>query len=268
MSEDQTQATEGWYPDPDDATKHRYWDGKAWTSERREAPHDADLNTAGPAAYSSDRPPASHGGQETAPHLVRRVCRKCSATSETVSTVHNCPECDAPFIRPPLYKSRAVQVMGGVLTLALVIGAGIAVAQQNAENKRQQAAVAAAAAEAQRQKEADEAAAQAAAQQAAEAQQARELEVQIRQTTVKDIQRSVTKMAQGHASDGMLDSWPKRTRCTPVAGQSIENLNRTSTSFECFVITDDNADGTYSGYNYHALMNWDTGQYTYGFGKP
>jgi hypothetical protein len=37
----QTQSAAGWYPDPDDASRQRYWDGHRWTDQR--APSQAAL---------------------------------------------------------------------------------------------------------------------------------------------------------------------------------------------------------------------------------
>jgi len=145
--------------------------------------------------------------------------------------------------------------------LALLGAGGFLVFQQQQERQRQeQAAAEQAAAEA----EAAEQAARAAAKRE-EAEQAAAAEVKLREYSVKGIEKSVTKMARGHASDGFIEGWPKRTECTPKAGQNIENLNKTTTSFNCFVITQTNSDGTSRGHYYHALMNWDTGRYTYGY---
>ena len=266
MSDDQRQSEPGWFPNPEDPSQRRFWDGQDLTDTRGVAAEDGHSEVRD-AGLSAEQSSPIDSGALSEHHTVRHVCRKCSAETETDSTIHACPECGTPFIKPPVWKNRLVQVGAGAAVLALVATGAVVALQSNAENQREKEAAAAAAAEAQRQKEAEEAAAQEAADQAAQEQAAAELQVQLRQATVKDIQRAVTKMARDHASQGMLDGWPKRTECTPKSGQSIENLNRSSTSFACFVVTDDNSDGTYSGYNYHALMNWDTGQYTYGFGK-
>jgi hypothetical protein len=45
-------------------------------------------------------------------------------------------------------------------------------------------------------------------------------------------------------------------------------LSQLTTVFECFVADKDNKDGTQSGYYFNATMNWSTGSYTYGLGKP
>lgn len=54
--------------------------------------------------------------------------------------------------------------------------------------------------------------------------------------------------------------------CNPVSG-STDDLTDITTSFDCFVATKDNADGTQSGYFFNATVNWNSGEYTYGLGK-
>jgi len=77
----------------------------------------------------------------------------------------------------------------------------------------------------------------------------------------------VKSMAEGHVTDALFDGPILDVTCSPVAGGSIDDLLQTTTQFNCFVATEDNGDGTMSGYYYHATMNWDTGEYTYGFGE-
>ena len=88
-----------------------------------------------------------------------------------------------------------------------------------------------------------------------------------RALSVDGIQDSIKKMAEGHASDGLIDGPVLDTSCSPVDGGSTDDLTETTTVFECFVSSKDNGDGTMSGYNYHATMNWSSGSYTYGLGK-
>ncbi|WP_445170905.1 hypothetical protein ACTXG7_11255 [Mycolicibacterium sp. Dal123E01] len=75
-------------------------------------------------------------------------------------------------------------------------------------------------------------------------------------------------MAEQHASKGLIDGPILSVSCDPVGGGSTDDLNAKTTVFECFAATKDNGDGTSSGFKYHATMNWDTGNYTYGFGAP
>lgn len=90
---------------------------------------------------------------------------------------------------------------------------------------------------------------------------------QARKASIDGIQESVKTMAEGHIADGILTGPIIKVTCSPVGGGSTDDLDQSTTVFGCFVANQDNGDGTMSGYNYHATMNWDTGQYTYGMGK-
>jgi hypothetical protein len=87
-----------------------------------------------------------------------------------------------------------------------------------------------------------------------------------RAAAVKGIEASVKTLAQKHIADGLFDGPVLSVSCDPVGGGSTDDLTAKTTVFECFVATKDNGDGTLSGKKYHATMNWDTGDYTYGFG--
>ena len=234
----------GWYVNPQDSTQYRYWDGKQWTDQisgdqSKNEPSEQKLESEGseePAPVDA-KPSVSEtdgSGSDTVvvPHSVKRVCRNCS--TESITDQQSCPECGKAFISPPVYRSRGAQ-----------IAAAVVVVSAQAEE-----------------------ACQAAAEVAAEQERAAQLaaaQVTLRKANISGIEKSVTKMARGHARDGVIAGWPKNTRCTPKAGQNIENLNKSTTSFSCFVITQKNANGTSRGHYYDALMNRGTGRYTYGY---
>ncbi|MDQ0742977.1 hypothetical protein QFZ62_000285 [Clavibacter sp. B3I6] len=168
----------------------------------------------------------------------------------------------APTSRRPA-SNRTRWIAGSVAGVLLVggIGAGVSVklgqdAQRDREVAAQQAADAAekvrsdaAAASEKAEKEADD------------------RERATRALSVDGIQESIKKMAEGHAADGLIDGPILDASCSPVGGGSTDDLTETTTVFECFVSSEDNGDGTMSGYNYHATMNWTSGSYTYGLGK-
>lgn len=93
-------------------------------------------------------------------------------------------------------------------------------------------------------------------------------ERQARDDAVVDVEASVEKMATGHAADGIVDGPIINVACSPVGGGSTDDLSEKTTIFECFVANKDNGDGTMSGYYYNATMNWTSGSYTYGLGRP
>jgi hypothetical protein len=89
-----------------------------------------------------------------------------------------------------------------------------------------------------------------------------------RARAVKDIEASVKKLAVDQVNKGIFDGPVLSVSCDPVGGGSTDDLNAKTMVFECFAATKDNGDGTLSGRKYHATMNWDTGEYTYGLGAP
>ena len=89
-----------------------------------------------------------------------------------------------------------------------------------------------------------------------------------RAATVKDIEASIKTTAEKHIAEGLFDAPVLSVSCDPVGGGSTDDLTAKTTVFECFVATKNNGDGTLSGKKYHATMNWDTDNHTYGFGPP
>jgi len=83
---------------------------------------------------------------------------------------------------------------------------------------------------------------------------------------VTAIEASVKKLAQDDVDKQLIDGPVLRATCDPVSG-STDDLTDLTTTFNCFVATKDNGDGTSTGYYFNATMNWDSGSYTYGLGK-
>lgn len=152
---------------------------------------------------------------------------------------------------------RALMVIAGVgILLVALVGGGVA--WKVAADQQAAAEVVAA-----------EEAAQAKEDAAKAAQDRRDqAERQDRADSVAEIENSVSAMATGHAADGVIDGPIIDVSCSPVGGGSTDDLSEKTTVFECFVANKDNGDGTMSGYYYNATINWDTGSYTYGLGRP
>ena len=137
------------------------------------------------------------------------------------------------------------------------------VAEQDAKARDDQAA------EAKAQADAAEAKKVSKAEEAKEAQAAKDkAERQLRKETVPEIEKSVKKMAKGHAKDGVIDGPVVDVSCDPVAGGSVDDLSEKDYGISVFRCNKKNKDGTSDGYYYNATMNWKTGNYTYGLGKP
>lgn len=196
-------------------------------------------------------------------HDLLRLCRHCS--TQTMTTEPNCPGCGTPYVHEPWLNKTRMIAIGTLLLLVLVSVGAVTLMRNRQEQAAQDQRMA------EQQAAADEQARQAAAKKAAQvaaakkAADAAEAEQAVRALMVPSIEKSVTKMAREHASQGAIDGWPKSTSCSPVAGQSIDNINKTTTKFSCFVTTDKLSGGRARGHYYQALMNWDTGQYTYGY---
>jgi hypothetical protein len=180
---------------------------------------------------------------------------------------------EMPDRRPRRRRLRR-RVIAGALSLVVLVGLGVAgIGVKNAHDAKQAAVIAAKeadakateakAAEASRQKAAAEAAEAAAAVKRARD----EAERKRRTETVAEIEDSVKKLAKKQVQSGAIDGPIISVSCDPVAGGSVEDLTEKTTAFQCFVANKDNGDGTLSGYDYHATMNWDSGSYTYGLGK-
>ena len=192
----------GWYPDPEDQTAQRYWDGTKW------------LDIPAPATQS------------------------------------------APQSDPKKKRNLIIALAAGIGLAILLAGGGIA--WKVISDNRAAALIAE-----------EEAAAKEAAEAAlAEQEAADDREREMRADSVTGIEESVKKMAEEHAADNIIDGPVLEVKCSPVGGGSTDDLDQSTTVFKCFVANEDHGDGTMSGFNYNATMNWETGEYTYGLGAP
>lgn len=151
-----------------------------------------------------------------------------------------------------------------VVGVVVLVGGGVAVATkvQNDQIAAEQAAAA-------QEVEEAEAAEQARVKTEEDRQAAADKrERELRQLSVDEIESSIKVMADGHVEEGIIDGPVLEVSCDPLDGGSTDDLTQKTTVFQCFVANEDNGDGTMSGYYYNATMNWDSGQYTYGFGQP
>jgi len=153
---------------------------------------------------------------------------------------------------------RTKVVVASVVALAVlaVAGIGALIWKNSHDTQMRNAAIAASSSK--------QAAADAEAKEADRVRQERAKRTQ----TVKDIEASVKKLAEKQAGEGLFDGPVLSVSCDPIGGGSTDDLTAKTTVFECFAATKDNGDGTLSGKKYHATMNWDTGDYTYGLGGP
>lgn len=157
-------------------------------------------------------------------------------------------------------RKRLLIASGIIVGLSVVsVVLGVAISNQLAEDQRRAEAKASTEAwlaerELERKRQEEEASKQA--------------EVNQRILYVQQIESSVSDLAKKHIREGVLSGKVLETNCTPISGYSLDNLDQSSTTFDCFVATKDNGDGTRSGYSYTAVMDWDSGSYTYKLGNP
>lgn len=168
-----------------------------------------------------------------------------------------------------MLQSRRAWIWGAVI-IAAIVAAGATGLFVKAQHDRSEAEAAAAqqAAEEAEKEAAEEAAAdrEKAAQERQDA--ADRAERELRAESVVEIEKAIKVMAEEDVVDGLIDGPILEVHCDPVGGGSTDDLTQKTTVFQCFVANEDNGDGTMSGFYYNSTMNWDSGQYTYGFGQP
>lgn len=179
-------------------------------------------------------------------------------------------------VAPPRRTRRSLIALSLVVVLAVAGFVGWKAVQDRREEAAAAAAALVAEEEAAAQAAEEEAAAQAAEEEriareeavAAATARAEERERKEREATIEEVEDSISSMAEEHLDDGIIEGDVQDVTCSPVSGGSLDDLDQRTTVLECFAATEDNGDGTWSGYYYNSTVNWDTGVYTYGLGKP
>jgi len=181
----------------------------------------------------------------------------------------------------PSKRRRTIVLFVATLVLAAIVGGGLALLLEQREARQEAAeasAAAASAAEESRQaaeeesaRAAEESASAAAAEQASTEAAAREEAAQEdaarqwRNDVVEEVEAAIQTMAEGDLEDGLIGGDEvSDVSCSPVAGGSVGDLDQETTALQCFASTEENDDGTWSGYYYESTVNWTTGEYTYG----
>jgi hypothetical protein len=193
-----------------------------------------------------------------------KVCPHCSVQATTTGAF--CPNCGKPYAKRQRISKRARLIVLGFVAILLLAGAGTAVAmkvhhdnQVTAARHRREAA-----AEKARQLAAQRAAAErrAAAAAARERATERKFQREIRRQVVSSLEDSVSKDAKKDVADGLLDGPILRSQCDPAPGTA----SNTAAAYGCLAVTKENSDGTMSGYNFAATVNFNKGSYTWRLG--
>lgn len=98
--------------------------------------------------------------------------------------------------------------------------------------------------------------------------EADETEKEYRAEAVAELEKSIGKLAEEHASDGILENMPVAdVMCTPTGLSEDDERGDSSTRYSCFVPLGHISGDEYSGVDYYGLINWDSGQMSYGYGR-
>lgn len=158
------------------------------------------------------------------------------------------------------------------LTVVVVAGAGIAGVSWKASIDAENLALAEQTAEEDaiaEQAEMDLQNEQAAAEAEAEEERAEEeAERRERERLIGQVEGSIEEMAIDDANRGFIDGQPLSVGCDPVSGGLSDTLTDSTTVFSCFVAVEEYEDGRMRGHYYNATVNWDSYEYTYGYGQP
>lgn len=201
---------------------------------------------------------------EAQERVLTRVCSKCSVQSEASGNF--CPNCGHSYVRRSL--SKRTKFIVGAAIIAVLLGVGVtgAVAKVRHDHAAK-AAHTAADARAAKLAQAKAKAKAAAAHKRAAKKAADNAERADRHDAVRQMEQSITKDARKDVSSGLLDGPILYTSCDPLGGGSTDDLTALTTTFSCLAVDKKNADGTVSGYSFHATQNWTAGSYSWGLGN-
>jgi hypothetical protein len=222
--------------------------------------HDHETGRPAPDPSSADRP---------APD---RLCRRCSTVSATTGDF--CPHCGASYVRRrrlPLSAlgRRTKLALAAVVAVLLVaeIGTGVVLKHQADERterrERAQANLRRLERQTRERREAAAAAAAAAEEDAASAEEG--LQRRLRTVSVRELRKAVTKDAQDKHAEGLLEDRATSTSCENTDGNE-DDLEAQSAEYSCIAVTETGPDGSSSGYEFSARIDFEEGSYTWELG--
>ena len=209
---------------------------------------------------------AASGEESSRPadgQLPERICPHCSTRTYTAGSF--CPQCGGSYVGGRASKRRGLGRRGkvalGLIVVLLLAGGGVAGYLVKHHHDQQVAAkhnrkVAS-------KREARHKAAAAASLKALQDSEERAS----RRSIVTSLEKSVTKDAEKDVNTGLLDGPILRTECSHTSGGGIGDLAQNSGNWSCLAVDKDNADGTSSGYEFSANIDYKAGSYTWHLGR-
>ena len=185
-----------------------------------------------------------------------RVCRKCAVQSHT--TEARCPNCGASYLRGlrrfQRRRTRVLVVAVPVLVLLSSAAAGAYLKIEHDADVRERR-------EAAEQRARDEAEAREQAKQDEAEQQAAldELEIETRESAVKELEQNIESDAEENVAEGILDGPILETQCDATTG-APEELETTRGEFDCLAANERSDDGTIEGYRYSGSIDYESGE--------
>ena len=185
-----------------------------------------------------------------------RVCRKCAVQSRTFDD--RCPNCGSSYLRGlRRFRRRSTRVLIVLVPLLLLLGgAGAAVYLKLDHDADVKAEKREAAERRERARQAEERQRQSAAQAKADADA---FQVDLREESVKDLEKAVKKDAEENVSIGLFTGPITQVQCDAAEG-NLDDLTADTVKFECLAANRENDDGTIEGYRYSSSIDFETGE--------
>jgi hypothetical protein len=196
--------------------------------------------------------------------LTVKVCPRCSVQSQTAGTF--CPHCAASYnghgSRAKISRRIVIAAVAALVVIGSATGLAVKVSHDNEVTAQRVAAAHALKLETDAAKaKADADLATAATKQAADDQTRTE-----RKASVAQLEASILKDAKGMVKSQTLTGPIFSVSCTPLGGGSADDLTAVTGTFECIAVNKKNADGSSSGYQFAATINWNK-DYTWHLGS-
>jgi hypothetical protein len=211
---------------------------------------------------SSAEPEERAGRIDDGPETPTRVCPHCSTIAQTAGDY--CPHCGQSYVKKARLSRRSrIALVVGVIVV-LLVGAGIAVAVKNHQDKETSRKHALALVAARAKKERAE---QAQRESEDEKTEKRESEERERKSVEKQLEKAVESDAKKLVAEETLIEPILGASCSPTSGGSSVELSSQTGTYDCIAITKREAGGEVSGYRFSGTIDFADGSFTYHLGS-